>query len=120
MGFLQRSAVNVAVIMPLLGIAGCISYVVSKQLVSSEASLESLPPVTKAMPPTAKAVAVIDAERVRQPNEIAGEAFERALLLRDAMAGPVPEATFPIPLPKPRPRNLGRSSGPRKPSPARA
>jgi hypothetical protein len=112
MGFLQRSAANVAVIVPLLGIAGCISYVISKHLVSSELSSQSLPTVTKATPSTPKAAAVIDTERVRRPNEIAEDAFRHALSLRDAMAGPAREAGSPIPLPKPRPRNLERSSGP--------
>jgi hypothetical protein len=77
MGFLQRSAVNVAVILPLLGIAGCISYVISKRLGSSEPSLESPPTVARATLPAAKAVTVIDAERVRQPTEIAAEALGR-------------------------------------------
>ena len=109
MGFLKRFALNIAMIIPLLGIAGCISYVISKHFGGSSISLEPSPN-TRSLQTTAKAPAIVDAERGRHPNEIAAEAFGRALLLRDAMAGPVPIANPVVPLPKPRPRNLPRPS----------
>jgi hypothetical protein len=112
MGFLQRSALNVAVILPLVGVAGCISYIIATHFRSSEPPAY-LPVVTKAAAPAAKTMTTAGAERVRPPGETAAEAIVSALSLRDAMAGPVPEASFSIPIPKPRPKNLSSHSGSR-------
>jgi uncharacterized OsmC-like protein len=103
MGFLQRTAVNVAVILPLIGAAGCICYVVAKHLTSNRPPIESLPLAANAAPRTAKTQMAIEAQQVRLSSEIAAEAYRRALALRDANAGPMP-ATSPIP--RPRPKNL--------------
>jgi hypothetical protein len=113
MGFLQRSALNVAVILPVVGIAGCISYIIAIHFHGSEPAAY-LPVVTNAASPAADNMTdVVGAKRVRPPNETAAEAIVSALSLRNAMAGPLPEASFSIPVPKPRPKNLSSHSGSR-------
>jgi hypothetical protein len=113
MSFLQRTATVVAIALPLVGTAACISYVVAGSL-RSKPPLDGLPLAQKAPPrPATKHVAAVEAERIRPSSEIAAEAFARALALRDATAGSVRDSPRLVPLPKPRPKNLGSSSASR-------
>jgi hypothetical protein len=114
MVFLRRSAENIAVILPLIGIAACISYVITKQLFGGiQPPGESLALSTKAasrVPITRTTAVTEDTAQTVRPGQIAGQALRRALTLRDAMAGPVQEALSTVPIPKPRPKNFEDAS----------
>ena len=106
MGLLQGVAIKVAVVLPLIGAGGCISYVMAMKLASTQPAKES-PLVTNAAHRLPTQTAIIDADLTRSPSEIAAEAYRRALTLRDANAGPEPAVSFRVPVPKPRPKSLG-------------
>jgi hypothetical protein len=105
MGLLQRAAIKVAVVLPLIGAVGCISYVMAKKLASTQPSKDS-PAITNAAQRLPFQIAIIDADRTRTPSEIAAEAYRRALALRDANDGPEPAVSSRVPIPKPRPKNF--------------
>lgn len=107
MGFLQRTALNVAVALPLIGVAGCLYYGITEHLSKTQPPKNSSRLVAIAAPHTVKQSAVIETEQMRMPSEIAAEAYRRALLLRDANAGPVSPISSTVPIPKPRPKTLG-------------
>jgi hypothetical protein len=114
MAFLRRSAENIAAILPLIGIAACISYVITKQLFGGIQPPVETPAIsTKAAPhvPIIRVTAVTeDTAQTLRPGQLAGQALRRALTLRDAMAGPVQEASSTVPIPKPRPKNFEDAS----------
>jgi hypothetical protein len=104
MGLLQRAAIKVAVVLPLIGAAGCISYVMAKKLASPPS--KDSPLVTNAAQRRPNQIATIDADRTRPPSEIAADAYRRALALRDANDGPEPAVSSRVPIPKPRPKSF--------------
>jgi hypothetical protein len=106
MGFLQRTALNVAVALPLIGVVGCAYYAITEHVLKTQPRNDSSSLTTNAAPRTIKQGAVIETERVRPPSEIAAEAYSRALALRDANAGPVPSKSSPALIQKPRPKKF--------------
>jgi hypothetical protein len=104
MGFLQQTALNVAVALPLIGVAGCAYYAITEHVLKTQHPKDFSSLATNAAPRTIKKGAVVESERLRPPSEIAAEAYR--LALRDANAGPVPSKSSPVPIQKPRPKKL--------------
>jgi len=110
MGFLQRTALNVAVALPLIGVAGCAYYVIAEHLSKTQPRKDFSSLATNAAPRTIKKGAVVESQRVRPPSEIAAETYRRGLALRDANAGPVPSKSSPVLIQKPRPKRHSLTS----------
>lgn len=106
MGFLQRAALNVAVVLPLLAAAAGVCYVVVERHIKIEPAKAAQPASTISMRRVGQVTAA-EAEPLQPPTELAEAMFKRALALRDANAGPVPPLISSVPIPKPRPKKLG-------------
>jgi hypothetical protein len=91
--FLQRFAVKLAVVLPIVGVAGCISYIVAGS--TNKPRLKSQPVIS-----LTREITAVNLEHVDQPEKQAIEAVRQAATLRDAMDGPKPRATFTTPKPR--------------------